>query len=205
MNILCHRGYWSDISEQNTLNAFSESTRRGYGIELDVRNKDGNLIIAHDLAEEDSLLLIDALKVIDGCKSHVMVNIKEDSICHEVAKLFDQYDIKYYLFDMSIPETVICSDNSFPFFTRLSEYETFTRLDKKSKGFWVDSFEGEWFDSELISSILNYGNEVAIVSPELHGRDFQELWSMLENYSNYSNISICTDFPDMANKYFNSK
>lgn len=203
MNIICHRGYWSDKSEQNTLYSFSESTKRGYGIELDVRFSNGNLVIAHDLADNDSILLTDALKVIDGCKSYILVNIKEDNICQKIAKLFDQYNIKYFLFDMSVPETVICSHNSLSFFTRLSEFETFSKLDEKSKGFWLDSFEEEWFDSELIYSILNDGKEIVIVSSELHCRDYKELWSMLKQFSDYSNISICTDFPDMANEYFN--
>jgi hypothetical protein len=48
VTILCHRGWWTKPEEQNTLAAFARAFDAGLGVELDVRDWCGQLIVAHD-------------------------------------------------------------------------------------------------------------------------------------------------------------
>lgn len=204
MNILGHRGIWANRSQQNTLESFTSCVPLGFGIELDVRDRGGKLVVSHELTEDESPLLEDVLCALSGFESYIAVNIKEDGLCISTSLLCDKFNIRHYLFDMSVPETVICEKNTLPYFTRLSEYEFPSGLDDKASGVWLDAFNGQWFDATLIDSLLYSGREVAVVSSELHGRDHRELWLLLKQFKDRPSLSICTDFPHEADRFFNT-
>jgi glycerophosphoryl diester phosphodiesterase len=48
LNTLAHRGLWHDKSEQNTLLAIEASWESGFGIETDIRDQLGKVVISHD-------------------------------------------------------------------------------------------------------------------------------------------------------------
>ena len=48
MTSLAHRGLWAEADERNTLAAFRDAFAHGWGVELDVRDLDGALVISHD-------------------------------------------------------------------------------------------------------------------------------------------------------------
>src|SRR5438309_53835 len=62
MLVLAHRGWWSDPQDRNTRAAFAKAFAAGYGIETDVRDSAGRLVISHDppFVGED-LMSFDAL------------------------------------------------------------------------------------------------------------------------------------------------
>ncbi len=49
IEIISHRGFWKKSNEENSLKAFEESLSNGFGIETDIRDHDGNLVISHDI------------------------------------------------------------------------------------------------------------------------------------------------------------
>ena len=52
MKIISHRGLWRTVNEQNSLTAFSKSFSHGFGIELDVRDFNNEILISHDMPSE---------------------------------------------------------------------------------------------------------------------------------------------------------
>jgi len=46
--VICHRGYWKNPEEQNTLAAFERSLDAGLGIETDVRFEAGRPVLSHE-------------------------------------------------------------------------------------------------------------------------------------------------------------
>ena len=46
--ILAHRGYWRKPNEQNNISAIKLALQKGFGVETDVRDLNGNLVISHD-------------------------------------------------------------------------------------------------------------------------------------------------------------
>ncbi|OJX07687.1 MAG: hypothetical protein BGO76_08995 [Caedibacter sp. 38-128] len=238
MGIIDHRGAWctsfnqmKNTSLQNSYTGFLRSFEQGRGIEFDVRDFKGDLVISHDIPEGKKLTLDELFQLYGQFKSKagpLAINIKADGLQEKIKKALDLYDIEnYFLFDMSIPETIKYSKQDLKFCIRHSEYEKDPKnfspyLYEKAVGVWVDQFflcpeKGTWITIEIIKQHLEYSKKVFIVSPELHtwGRDtiYKNVWkqykSIFEYLSKYkynlNNIYLCTDLPNDATVYFKSE
>ena len=56
-----------------------------------------------------------------------------------------------------------------------------------------------------LKSVFNKWDEVAIVSPELHGYNKNYFWELLKEKIitfSHKKIFLCTDFPEEAKSYF---
>jgi len=207
MKIIAHRGMWSKPQEKNTLTAFKQALEQGFGIETDFRDRNGHLVISHDLPDEHS---IGAETFFDLCNQYPdtdphAINVKSDGLQALLGAHLKQWSTeRYFIFDMSIPDTLGYLRAQLNTFSRVSEFETYQDFGGKTKGIWVDGFEGEWYSPGLLQSFLHAGQSLAIVSPELHGRNHQSLWAMIKSIdSPDSRLMLCTDLPLEARKYFN--
>jgi hypothetical protein len=210
MKIISHRGYWKAKSEQNSFEALINSFHFGFGVETDIRDFDGNLVISHDLSKKDSLPLELLFKSYNerGNDLPLALNVKSDGLQDELMKLLEKYKIdNYFVFDMSIPDFKSYASKGFNAYFRLSEYESDLSLDKHSKGIWLDAFDEIWYDKDLIMKCTNLNKQICIVSEELHRRDHIYHWNFLfkEGIHLLDNIILCTDFPELANNFFNNE
>ena len=57
MDILAHRGVWRISEERNSMSSIRAALDAGFGIETDVRDYKGNLVISHDIADEKCISL----------------------------------------------------------------------------------------------------------------------------------------------------
>src|ERR1700744_6344591 len=125
-SILAHRGHWLDPAERNVLAAFERAFRNGYGVELDVRDLDGELVVSHDPPGRDALplnALVAAYRA-HGCAGCLAVNIKADGLEALVADaLRDVPASRWFAFDMSVPDMLLYARAGLPFFTRHSDVE----------------------------------------------------------------------------------
>jgi len=210
MNIIAHRGYWLYAYEKNTTLAFSRALEHGFGIETDFRDLNGQLVVSHDVPVEGAMKVdefIDLYKKFPVL-APIALNIKADGLHLLIKELITKTGMSnYFVFDMSVPDTRGYLSEQVPVFTRLSEYETQPSFLEQSQGIWLDAFDGEWYGAQVITELLSKNKQVAIVSPELHGRPHIELWKFLKenNFHLNSQISMCTDFPLDAKEYFNDK
>ena len=208
MQIIAHRGFWLDPSEKNTSIAFTRALENGFGIETDFRDLNGKLVVSHDLPE-DSMMTIDTFVnlYVANCGVGLMaLNIKADGLQALVKKLVKDSGMKnYFVFDMSVPDMRGYFSEEIPTFTRLSEYEQSPSFLDKSIGVWLDAFESQWYDIQIINDLLGKNKQVAIVSSELHGYPHHNLWKFLKENQLHQNslIALCTDFPLDAKEYFN--
>jgi len=211
MKILAHRGYWEEVSEKNTEVALKKAFERGYGIESDIRDYDGKLVISHDPANKNC---IPAEKVFRELLKHenklcFAINIKADGLGKELSKLLKENSIKnYFCFDMSVPQMIYYCENDFNVFTRQSEYEVEPlSLYKESQGVWIDAFyDTSWITEDLILNHIKNGKKICLVSPELHSLPYLEFWKKLQSFNiDYSEIILCTDVPDEADEFFNKE
>lgn len=211
MKILAHRGFWKYPSEKNTLVAFQRAFDSGFGVETDIRDLNGNLVISHDLPFLDNKNMIgidDFFRLYKRCGTDLplALNIKADGLQEELLRIINMYDVNnYFVFDMSIPDTIGYLNNGFNVFTRQSEYELSPVFGEKVQGFWLDEFQNHWITSNIILKHLENKKRVCIVSPELHKREYELEW---RNYKaidiafDNDEILLCTDFPDLAKIYF---
>ncbi len=206
MIILSHRGLWNKAEEKNTLAAMELSFSLGFGTETDIRDYQGKLVISHDIADEKSISLDSMLEVY--CKYnknlYLALNIKADGLQDELRKSLQKYQIKnYFVFDMSVPEGIKYLKNNFNVFTRESEYEVSPSFYQQSRGVWIDCFNGDWIDENAITKHLNHNKMACVVSPDLHKRDYLEVWNVYKKLSKRDNFFLCTDHPVQAKDFFN--
>ena len=206
LEILCHRGAWRIAEERNTLAALESAIMSGHGFESDVRDYCGNLVISHDLPDENSLKFEEVIKLLESANNQFCfaINIKSDGIADIIKYKLEKHKISnYFTFDMSLPQMLYYREIGLNYFTRQSEYEKTPMLYEDAAGVWLDSFESDdWVTTEVIEEHLNNGKKVCIVSPELHNRQPQKLWSRLKKI-NSTNLYLCTDLLTNAKEYFN--
>lgn len=204
MKIISHRGFWGEAREKNSYEAFVYSFAAGFGTETDVRDFNGDLVISHDIPVGVEMGLIDFLSLLDGSDGlTIALNIKSDGLACRLANIMSGFPgVDWFVFDMSVPDQRAHISEGNPVFTRLSEVERLPVWVSESAGVWLDAFYGEWYDNDLIQALLNQGKRVCIVSPELHGRNPEGLWTQILEISNSPLLILCTDRPAEAMAFF---
>jgi hypothetical protein len=204
---LAHRGKWASVEEQNTHSALSRAIALGCGIETDVRDCMGQLVISHDPCSSECALTLNEVFQIEGVRSQLLaLNIKSDGLAPLLKDVIEQARIAdYFFFDMSVPQAVSYHKQGLKFFTRQSEFELQPSLYEQADGVWIDCFEKEWLDRGTLSGHFKKGKRVALVSPELHGRDPLAFWQWLktQNVAERDDLALCTDRPEEAQAFFN--
>ena len=206
MKIVSHRGFWIADHEKNTNVSFDRAVKNKFGIETDIRDRLGSIVISHDLPLGTELNLINFLNSIPEASYrdlNLALNVKSDGLAGTIKTTILKYpNLQYFLFDMSIPDTFDYIRHKLPFYSRMSEYEKTPAFISASSGVWLDSFDSDWFDAPIIQQLLNLEKSICIVSPELHGRDYTNVWNLLKSFASNKNLMICTDYPDRAANYF---
>ena len=209
MKLIAHRGYWLNPNEKNSITAFNRALVHGFGIETDLRDLNGKLVVSHDIPNANAVSIEDFIQVLmrEKIQSPIALNIKSDGLYDLVKTFLDASAIENaFVFDMSVPDMLGYFRSGITTYTRLSEYEKHAAFLNKCEGVWLDAFEEEWFDKVLIKSLLDDCKKISFVSPELHGRDHKKLWEFLikNDFHQSQNIFLCTDFPLEAKEYFNA-
>ncbi len=203
--IISHRGFWRSPDEKNALVAFERTVRECFGTETDVRDRGGELVVAHDIPGENARPWAEVLRLFEETGLPLAVNVKADGLSGLLAAAMEGRILDWFAFDMSGPETLRYAKAGLPYFTRHSDIEQSPILYEAAAGVWLDAFETVWFDEAVIKGHLERGKRVCVVSPELHGRPYDEVWSMLRDLDGPGeSLMLCTDHPDLARAYFAS-
>ncbi|MGL4667132.1 MAG: hypothetical protein ACRCWR_04300 [Saezia sp.] len=205
MKVLSHRGYWKTAQEKNTKEAFERSLTLGFGMETDIRDLAGELVMSHDMPLGSAMTLKAYLDIVNSFKKEytLALNIKADGLatalkCHLSANTH----LDCFVFDMSVPDMLGYFKENIPVFARMSEVEKNPSWVEKCTGIWLDAFELQWYDTALINKLLKQNLRVCIVSPELHGREFRGFWNDLYALRDEPRLMICTDHPEEAQRFF---
>ena len=204
---LAHRGLWSAPAERNTLAALQGAFANGWGVELDVRDLDGTLVVSHDPPRRGALRFDTVVTAWsqEGFPGELAVNIKADGIAGAVAKaLLDADPASWFVFDMSIPDALQYVRAQIPTYTRHSDVEPEPALYDEATGVWLDDFAGGFIDEQRIAAHVAAGKRVAVVSPELHGRDHRAAWREWSRWAVWAApaVVLCTDHPAEAREVF---
>lgn len=217
MHILAHRGLWTQPDEQNTRAAFERALRSGYGIELDVRDCNRQLVIAHDppTFNTQSLLWGDFITLYESVCGQtqrftiIAVNIKAcglaQALWNSIPAALRDY---FFFFDMATPDALAYARLGARVFTRHSEVEPVPSYYPQSQGVWMDEFAQTWIDAKVMLTHLRAGKEVCLVSPELQKRPYQDEWAAWRETwkqwpaPDFNRVMLCTDFPDEAQRFF---
>jgi len=191
MKLISHR--------RNTIDEL-KATPTEYGVEVDIRSQNGQLIIHHDplVSGEDFEEWLKHYR-----HGTLILNVKEEGLESRLIDLMKQYGIEDYFF----------LDQSFPFLVkwskqgerrcavRVSEFESIESalaLAGKIDWVWVDCFTHFPLIGDDAKRLQSAGFKLCLVSPELQGRpaetEIPQLAALLRERS-IEVEAICTKKP----------
>ncbi len=210
MQIIAHRGFWKTQEEKNSRVALARAMECGYGFETDFRDFGGKVLISHNPPIGDELTADELFRLYaeSGRKGTLALNIKADGLQDMMRDLLEKYGIEnYFLFDMSVCDTIPYIERKMKIASRSSEFEPYLPFYKDSEVVWVDYFDGRTNIVDELRKYIADGKIPCVVSPELHGLPYEPMWQMLNeqivNGKIVNDIMLCTDVPDKAEQYFN--
>lgn len=210
IGILAHRGYWNQERPKNSIAAFKAAFDLGFGVETDVRDYNGSLVISHDIPGSGLQSFDDFLNLYKACgaPSYLALNIKADGLQILLKEALEKANIRnYFVFDMSVPDGLLYLKHNLTAFTRQSEFEENPSFYEQADGVWIDEFNGHWITSSVIDTHQKNGKGCSIVSPELHGRQHIAEWTDYRDWlcvKRWPRIMLCTDYPEEAERFFQS-
>ncbi|WP_180902308.1 PI-PLC domain-containing protein [Martelella soudanensis] len=208
MEILSHRGLWESAAEKNAMTAFARSFDLGFGTETDLRDHNGEIVIAHDMPMGNEPRLSDVLEIMAGRNLMLALNIKADGLSGKVKEILAAHGhTNYFVFDMSLPDLVRQVADGLTVFTGLSDLQPNAPLIDQCDGVWLDCFRSDWFGPGLIDDLIGRGKRVCVVSSDLHRRDAGLQWSIIKSAQciDSSRLYLCTDTPQAARAYFSGE
>lgn len=156
----------------NTVEALKNLSHE-FGVELDLRDEAGELIISHD-----PFVMGESFEAYLQAYHHgtMILNIKSERIEHRVLELIRKYEIRSYFFlDSSFPMIFLLSkEGERNVALRFSEFEgldTLRNMAGMVDWVWVDCFTKLPLNSSDYNALKAMGYKLCLVSPELQGRD----------------------------------
>jgi hypothetical protein len=174
------------------------STPIEFGVEVDVKEKNGEIVCGHDPFDNEALF-------VDWVKSYrhkfVAVNIKQEGIESLVISILEESNIRdFFLFDLSFPMLIKLSESGETRLAlRVSDLEGFEHAQLfvgKVGWIWLDIFKNGDFLSKTESIFEKF--KVCAVSPELHARrDKQKNHKILVDLLGFEGLfdAVCTKIP----------
>ncbi len=208
MEILSHRGLWTHLGERNLAVAFNHSFDLGMGTETDLRDYNGEIVIAHDPFSENAISFRDLLAIMNGRNLTLALNIKSDGLANEIIEILNEFEhTNYFTFDMSVPELVKQLKTELNVFTGISDIAPNPVLMDACEGVWLDCFKSDWYESSYVDGLLSKNKKVCLVSADLHGRNTQAQWELIAkiNQLGSDKLMLCTDKPLEAKDFFGKK
>jgi len=199
MIILAHRGWWTDPSEKNSRLAISKAFSAGFGVETDVRDHNGELVLSHDMPTDGDLTPFEWVVssfASAGQPGYLAINIKADGLHAPLIAMLARHGVtRAFVFDMAVPDAVGYLKARISSFTRHSEMEPAPPFYERADGVWMDCFDTDWIAASDVKTHLDAGKAVALVSPELHGRNPRSAWEAWAPLRD-TDAMICTDLPE---------
>lgn len=168
------------------------------GIELDLRDQGGALILHHD-PFSTGILFEDLLKAYRH--AFIILNIKSEGIEEKVLELLAKYKIKHYFFlDVSFPALIkLWRAGEKNIAVRFSEYEPIEQclaLKDKVSWVWVDCFNECPLDKQAFE-ILREHFKICLVSPELQKYPLDRIVELKEQLKEIEIDAVCTKEPSL--------
>jgi hypothetical protein len=214
MHILAHRGFCTAPEEKNSRAALERAFAEGFGVETDIRDQNGTLVISHDPPSGRCIAFQDLLALYrrHGAPGPMALNVKADGLQNLFTAALAKEGVPgdaYFFFDMSIPDALGYARQNLPIYARESEIEPTPHLLDRAQGIVLDCFHSDWITPAKILQHLRAGRSVMLISPELHGRNPVQAWtawrelteSRIERPAD-TRLMLCTDRPREAREVF---
>ncbi len=205
MQVIAHR--------INTISQL-ESIPKNFGIELDVRYHEDELVLHHDpFSHHKPPKPENFSKFLSGyhCEGVMILNLKTEGIEEKCIDLMNKFKIKNWFFlDLSMPYFVkyskLAASGSIKGFgvenlaVRFSEEEPIEyalNFAKKASWVWVDCFTKMSLDDESYKKLKDAGFKICLVSPELQKHEIAKIAEFKKQLNGKKVDAVCTKHPDL--------
>ena len=108
---------------------------------------------------------------------------------------------------MSIPDMLVQIRRGLRVFTGLSDILPTPVMQDAAAGIWLDSFNSDWYEAEVIDNLIISGKNVCVVSADLHKREKNRQWEIIKKCKSIKDdrLMLCTDYPEAAEEFFHGK
>ena len=184
------------VNSVNELNAVSIDQ----GVEIDLRDSGGRLIIAHDPFSDGE----DFETYLRHYRHGILIlNIKSERIEYRVIEEIRKVGTvsSYFFLDSSFPMIrALISQGEKNIALRFSEFESLESvllLSGKVEWIWMDCFTRMPLTPSTYRAIKNAGFKICAVSPELQGHSSEFISSYVRDLKTYQIDAVCTKHPDI--------
>lgn len=200
MEIIHHR--------RNSINML-KSTLSKYGIEVDIRSNNTDLIINHDP-------FIKSIKFEEWLEYYkhnfLIVNLKEEGLEEKTLEYLKKAEItKFFFLDQSFPSLIrISSLGQKNCAIRISEYEsieTALKLKDKINWVWVDTFTKLSLTVKEYKELKAANFKLCLVSPEINSLNSIEI-NKIKNIikeRKFKFDAVCTKFPEGWDEFYKNQ
>ena len=185
---------------RNTIKLIKD-TPKEFGIEIDIRSNQNQLIVHHD-PYTNGIKLQDLLKYYKH--KLLILNVKEEGLEDYILEIMKENNIKSYFF----------LDQSFPFLLktakkgekqcaiRVSEYESINTALAMSgliEWIWIDIFNKLPINNHDYRILKEYGFKLCLVSPELQNFPIEKIYRIQEELKEHEIKvdAVCTKEPQL--------
>lgn len=184
--------YAHSINNLDSLNQIETNT----GVEVDIRDEGGKLVIGHDPMQKNYNDIERFLKSLNG--RSIIANIKSERIEKDFLILLNKFspNSEYFFLDSSF-SMIANNGGDYNFASRFSEYEsieTTISLEKANliKWVWVDTFFNFPINEKNIDIFNNLKVSKCLTSPDLLNRPYEiEKYALLIKKHNVIFDAIC--------------
>lgn len=197
----------------NTISQLN-SVPKDFGIELDIRYHEDDLILHHDPFSHHKPQMPEKFSEFLACykcDGPMILNVKTEGVEEKLIELMNKFKIKNWFFlDLSMPFFVKyakhATNSSIAGFgpenlaVRFSEEEPIEyalSFAKKAAWVWVDCFSKMPLDDESYAKLKNAGFKICLVSPELQKHPLERIAEFKKQLDGKKIDAVCTKHPDL--------
>lgn len=159
IKVIAHRGWWLSPDEQNTLTAFERAFDAGIGVELDVRDWCGELVVSHDPPTyrpdewstrcDGPLRFSEVLDLLGDRPNILAVNVKSCGLAPMFGRL--KAPKNWFFFDLPPHEDEVYDAHLLPIRSPSLSRELFGW---DNGNFWYDLKKERYGDTHLITDLV---------------------------------------------------
>jgi len=168
------------LHRANTIEELKFAQSNNWGVELDIRTRLGELIVAHDPNTSGIYLKDYVQSLTSTCTA--LLNVKESNIIPLIYEVIKPAP-NIILFDLIVPDALRATELGYQVLSRRSEYESIC----------IPKEVGKWNDFLKPENIWGLFQGVT-VSPELHGIELTS--EVIAQYKKANCAAICTKYPE---------
>jgi glycerophosphoryl diester phosphodiesterase len=195
LEIFGHRAMFNGI--ENSIESIPYYKKLGIGIELDLRFKNNEIYVSHDLTNEgDSFEEI--CKTCEKIDLKMALHIKDNESINLAIKFLKKYSLKnYFLFDTENFEYDESIDN-----VKIAQYVSKKEKNIKRKILWSDESQEQWYTKGIIKDLQQKNKLVYVMSLEVVEKcNEKEMCLEWERLINLGVNGICTKYPEKLLKF----